>query len=226
MATDLSLINKDSLTIKVYLQIKEAIMSGHFQPGERLAMRTLAKKMGTSITPVREALLKLVSLGALEMRPASTITVPILNKKKYLENRTIRLAMEGLGAAEAVQKIKKRGLNRLIKIHEEMIKTIVAGNFKGIIAKNYQFHLELCKAAEMPALLEIVEILWLKIGPSIGLLYPSSTTARSLSKQPNYHQTIIDALVKRDSDAARSAIEEDLVSGGAALLAYFEKMEP
>ena len=46
----------------------------------------LAEKMGTSTTPVREALLKLVSYGALDMEPAHPITVAVLNKEKYLEN--------------------------------------------------------------------------------------------------------------------------------------------
>ena len=108
MAKNLSKISRENLTSKVYQQIKEAIMSGHFQPGERLPIRSLAEKMGTSITPVREALLKLVSLGALNLKPAHPISVPVLNKEKYLENRTIRIAVEGLAAAQAAMKIKKQ----------------------------------------------------------------------------------------------------------------------
>jgi DNA-binding GntR family transcriptional regulator len=218
----LNKIKKENLTGKVYQQIKEAIMSGQFQPGERLPIRQLAGKMGTSITPVREALLRLVSYGALEMKPAHPITTPVLSKKGYLENRAIRVVNEGLAAAEAARKIKTRQLNRLIRINEEMIRAGREGRFKDSIANNYAFHIEVCKAAEMPALLEIIEILWLKIGPSLNILQ-----CQDLEKRPgtrsNYHKQILQALKERDSQAARSAMERDLIQGGESLLEYFDK---
>ncbi|MCP4749484.1 MAG: GntR family transcriptional regulator [Proteobacteria bacterium] len=222
MAADLTKISRDSLTSQVYRQIKELIMSGRFQPGERLAIRPLAEKMGTSITPVREALLKLVSYGALEMKPAHPITIPILNKERYLENRTIRIVNEGLAAAEAARIIKKKQLKRLEKIDYEVIKAAREGRSNDSIAKNYAFHIELCKAAEMPALLEIIEILWLRIGPSLNILHTTDreTTTKSRS---SYHRQILEALKNRDPQAASEAMKEDLIQGGAQLLAYFEK---
>ena len=221
MATNLSKISRENLTSKVFQQIKEAIMSGRFQPGERLPIRSLATKMGTSITPVREALLKLVSFGALEMKPAHPITIPILNKEGYLENRTIRLANEGLAAAEAAKKIKKRQLNRLVKINDDMFKAAREKRFADAIAHNYSFHIELCRAAAMPALLEIVEILWLKIGPALNMLHVATPNSLTIAKT-NFHREILQALEKRDSEAAKTAMEQDLIQGGAALLDYFD----
>ena len=221
MAADLGKINRQNLTSQVYQQIKEAIMSGLFQPGERLPIRTLAEQMGTSITPVREALLKLVNFGALEMKPAHPITVPVLTKEKYLENRTIRIAVEGLAAAEAARKIGKRQYIRLSKINEEMRKAGREGRFEESIAKNYSFHIELCQASEMPTLLEIVEILWLKIGPSLNILR-TAVAENSPKAKSNFHRQILEALDSHDPDAARRAMEQDLIQGGAALLAYFD----
>ena len=222
MTTPLNRINRDNLTNQVYQQIKEAIMSGHFQPGERLPIRKVAEQLGISITPVREALLKLVSFGALDMKPAHPITVPILNKEIYLENRTIRIAVEGLAAAEAARKIKKRQLNRLAKIDDEMIKAAKTDRFQESIGKNYLFHIELCKASEMPALLEIVEILWLKIGPSLNILR-KPIKKESGKARSNYHRQILNALEKRDPGAAKTAMEQDLIQGGASILTYFEQ---
>ncbi|MBN1380758.1 MAG: GntR family transcriptional regulator [Deltaproteobacteria bacterium] len=229
MDMNLIKISRDNLTTKVYQQIKEAIMSGRFQPGERVPIRQLAEKMGTSITPVREALLKLVSYGALEMKPAHPIAIPILDRDGYLENRAIRLVNEGLAAAEAARKIKRRQLNKLVRINEEMINAGREGRFKDSIAGNYAFHIEVCKAAEMPALLEIIEILWLKIGPSLNIL-----ESRNLDNSPkaasNYHKELLQALEAGDPEAAKSAMEKDLIEGGEALLAYFDgqsrKAEP
>jgi DNA-binding GntR family transcriptional regulator len=222
---ELSKISRDNLTIKVYQQIKEAIMSGHFQPGERLPIRQLAEKTGTSITPVREALLKLVSYGALEMKPAHPITIPILSKAGYLENRAIRIVNEGLAAAEAARRIDKTQLDRLIGINADMIKAAEENRFKDSIADNYAFHIEVCKAADMPALLEIIEILWLKIGPSLNILVSRNAEDKTKTKS-NYHRQILQALEAKDPEAARSAMEKDLVEGGESLLAYFDKQSP
>ena len=224
MATDLGKINRQNLTTQVYQQIKEAIMSGYFQPGERLPIRTLAEKMGTSITPVREALLKLVNFGALQMEPAHPITVPVLNREKYLENRTIRIAVEGLAAAEAAKNIKKRQLAQLSKINDEMRKAGREGRFEESIAKNYAFHIELCRAADMPALLEIIEILWLKIGPSLNIL--RTPVPEDMPKvKSHHHWQILEALEQGDADAARIAMEKDMIQGGAVLLAHFDSAE-
>ncbi|MBU4316887.1 MAG: GntR family transcriptional regulator [Proteobacteria bacterium] len=214
-------ICKDNLTNKVYQQIKEAIMSGRFQPGERVPIRQLAEKMGTSTTPVREALLKLVSYGALEMKPAHPIVIPVLDKKGYLENRAIRVVNEGLAAAEAARRITKRQLSKLIKLNEEMINAAKENRFNDSIAHNYAFHIEVCRAADMPALLEFVEILWLKIGPSLNFLKSRAFNTRPKGSS-NYHQDILQALENKDPNAARIAMEKDLIEGGETLLDYFE----
>ena len=218
---ELKKISKDNLTSKVYQQIKEAIMSGRFQPGERVPIRQLAEKMGTSATPVREALLKLVSYGALEMKPAHPIGIPVLDKKGYLENRAIRVVNEGLAASEAAKKITKRQLTRLMKLNDEMIQAAKENRFNDSIAKNYAFHIEVCRAADMPVLFEFIEILWLQIGPSLNLLKSRSSENRPQGAS-NYHQENLQALEQNDSEAARSAMEKDLIQGGESVLDYFE----
>jgi DNA-binding GntR family transcriptional regulator len=218
---DLKKICTENLTGKVYQQIKEAIMSGRFQPGDRVPIRQLADKMGTSTTPVREALLKLVSYGALEMKPAHPIAIPVLDKKGYMENRAIRVVNEGLAASEAARRITKRQLNKLVKLNDEMIKAAKENRFNDSIAHNYAFHIEVCRAADMPVLLEFIEILWLKIGPSLNFL--KSRASRNRPKgSSNYHQDILEALENKDPEAARLAMEKDLVEGGETLLDYFE----
>jgi DNA-binding GntR family transcriptional regulator len=127
-----------------------------------------------------------------------------------------------LAAAEAAKKIKTRQLNRLIRINEEMIKAAREGRFKDSIANNYAFHIEVCNAAEMPALLELVEILWLKIGPSLNKLHSHDSENIPKTKS-NYHKQILRALEANDSQAAKSAMEKDLVQGGESLLDYFDK---
>jgi len=217
MAAALNRIPPDNLMSRVYQEIKTALTAGRFKPGERMAIRKLAQQLGTSPTPVREALLKLVSYGALEMAPAHPIVVPILTKARYLENRTIRIVNEGLAAVEAARKISHTHLEKLKNLNAEMIKAYRNGRYADVLIKNHSFHIELCKASEMPTLVDVVEILWLQIGPSLNLLYSEKTLGSE-----SYHPQILKALEDRNPEEARKAIENDIIYGGAPLLSYFD----
>jgi DNA-binding GntR family transcriptional regulator len=220
MATELNKIAPDNLMSRAYQEIKTALTAGQFKPGDRLAIRKLAQQLGTSPTPVREALLKLVSYGALEMAPAHPITVPVLTKTRYLENRTIRIVNEGLAAFEAAKKIKSTDLEKLKNLNAEMIEAYRDGRYTDVLIKNHSFHLELCKASRMTTLVDIVEILWLQIGPSLNLLY----TEKNLGSE-SYHPQILHALEDRNPAAAKLAIENDIIHGGAPLLSYFDRQD-
>ena len=89
MNLKLDKLHRENLTSRVYEGIKEALIKGHFRPGEKIGIRKIASEMGTSPTPVREALLQLVSSHALEMKPAHSVTVPVLTKDIYLEIREL-----------------------------------------------------------------------------------------------------------------------------------------
>ena len=61
-------VQSKSLSAQIYAQLKHQLMAARLQPGDRLKIRDLARTLGTSETPVREALLQLVRDGALEMK--------------------------------------------------------------------------------------------------------------------------------------------------------------
>jgi len=213
---------RENLTSRAYEGIKDALMKGRFHPGEKLGIRDLARKMGTSPTPVREALLQLVSSYALEMRPGHSVTVPVLTKERYIEIRTMRIALEGLAAEQAARRISKERIGHLEKIHSSLAQAKASGNYKEVLEKNQAFHFDLCRASEMPLLLAMIEILWLQIGPSLNLIYPPTSPDNG---HRHYHLQILDALSDRDGARARKAMENDLIYGGAQLLDYLEKQE-
>ena len=223
MNTSLKRISQENLTAKVYDQIKNALMSGQFHPGDRLAIRPLAEKLGTSPTPVREALLKLISYGALEMKPAHPIVVPTMTRERYLENRTLRISIEGLAAETAAVNVKKKDINHLKKLHNEMVKAHRADDHQAVLSKNHLFHMGICKAAAMPTLVFIAEILWLQIGPFLNMLYSKRAEKSTTRSREHEHVKIIQALEAGKGTAARKALEKDLIVGGAPLLEYLDK---
>src|SRR6476659_3132276 len=90
-----------SLRSQVYESLREALTAGRFLPGQKLTFRFVADALGVSLTPVREALRRLVAEGAFEMQPNRSVRVPLMTREKILELRDIRMALEGLAVEKA-----------------------------------------------------------------------------------------------------------------------------
>ena len=95
------LLESDNKGEIIYARLANDLMNGMLLPNERLKIRDLAEKMGTSVTPVRDAVLRLVQDGALIMPSPRDIRVRSLTLTEYLEIRSIRMELEGMVAAKA-----------------------------------------------------------------------------------------------------------------------------
>ena len=96
-----NLLESDLKGDQIYARLAAQLMSGQLLPGDRLKIRELADEIGTSVTPVRDALLRLVQDGALVMPTPRVIRVRSLTLREYLEIRSIRLELEGMAAGMA-----------------------------------------------------------------------------------------------------------------------------
>jgi GntR family colanic acid and biofilm gene transcriptional regulator len=114
---DFAKAQRISLTQQVENNIKSALIIGALKPGERLVTREIAANQGISITPVREALLRLVSSGALSGSRAAFM-VPVLNHSGYREISQIRKNLEGMATAGIGENNirKNRGIERALII--------------------------------------------------------------------------------------------------------------
>ena len=157
----------------VYATLRDALAAGRFQPNDRLRIRELALQLGTSVTPVRDAMLQLVQEEALVLRSPRDFRVPVLSVARYLEIRALRLELEGLGAFEAAQRIDAAtlaDLERLLQANEE---AIARHDLPAALQCNQAFHLGLAQAAGMPTLKRFVEHLWMQTAPLIAAGYAS-----------------------------------------------------
>jgi len=209
---------RSSLKDQAYQQIRKALMVGELKPGQRLSGRQIAEQLHISLTPVREALLQLVSEGVLEARMGYSITVPHPRRAVYAELRDIRVEVEGLGAARAALHISTAGMVELAVTHDRLIQAKRAGDFGLALRYNEAFHLGLARASGMPRLFRAVESLWTQSGPFLNFLF-NGPECWALDGDPHCHVKVLDALRVKDAASARAAIVEDIVSGGAGLLA-------
>ncbi len=198
----------------VYGQLKGALMSGTFQPGQKLSARSVADAVGVSFTPAREALSRLIAEGALETKGPKTVLVPRLTPERLFEITQIRLALEGLAAEQAGKQAEPPLIKALEEIQLQLVAAMDRQDYKMVLSENEAFHFALYSASGMPRLLAIIESLWLAIGPALNLLYPEFRLTRA---GIGNHLAAIEALKSGDARGVRSAIQKDIEDGFAML---------
>lgn len=206
---------RENITGTIYRQIKQRLMTGALLPGQALTLRMLSESLGVSQTPVREALLQLVSERALTMTPGKSVQVPVLSREELQELRAVRLILEVMAVEAATPRITKLAIKKLIALHKEMMRDKHNEDMAGTLTKNYEFHFALYQAAKMPHLLAIIEGLWTQTGPSLTFLYRKPFIHIG-NEHP--HVQLIEALQHQDVNAAVAAIKLDVAGYGAALM--------
>lgn len=199
-----------SLRAQVYDRLRDGLTAGRFTPGQKLTFRAIAGSLGVSMTPVREAIRRMVAEGAFEMQPNRSVRVPLLTRDRVLELRDLRMAVEGLGAGKAAAMATRAEIARLRRIAEELMAARRRGDFAADRAKIREFHFGIAAMARQPTLQRIVEGLWLQTGPYLNLLYPDYVAS---PRGPERRLRLIKALEARDGATARREMEADI--GGA-----------
>ena len=106
----LSPSNFQTLSGPIYFELREQLIKGVFEPGQRLKLNELAEQTGTSVSPVREALIRLVAEDSVEMSSLRAFAVPNLSKSRFEQIVAMRLALEGLAAERAAGQVSQADL--------------------------------------------------------------------------------------------------------------------
>ncbi len=206
----------DNASSRVEQRLREALMAGSFQPGQRLTIGELADQLGTSATPVREAVLRLAAVRGLELRRGHSLCVPRLGRERFLELRDIRLLMEGYAAERAAASIDAAAIARLKECFDQYRRQQAKAAVAATLHYNQRFRFQLYEAARMPALQGMIEDLWLQVGPLFNLLYPRLPT------DPQYEthfEEMLAGLRVRNGAKVRRAVEAAIHAGTKRLLA-------
>ena len=205
----------DNLQDQLYQRIREGLLAGRFQPGERLKIRDLAAEWGTSPMPVRGALQRLVAEGALEGEAQRSLRVPAMTRERFAQLLPVRINLEGLAVELAAARIGSAQLEVLQGCVERMHVALQQRDVQGYLRNNSQFHLYLYQACANPVLLRLIESLWLQVGPFFSRLFTEADLSLRLN---SFHADCLKALQAGDDKAARAAIEQDLSYFGQYLL--------
>lgn len=122
--TKINLDNYKPLRDVVFENLREAILEGKLEPGQRLMEVQLAEQLGVSRTPVREAIRKLELEGLVVMLPRKGAYVADVSLKDIIDVLEIRSTLEGLAAYLAADRITEEGVERLKAIAEDFKQSI------------------------------------------------------------------------------------------------------
>ncbi|HEY5301520.1 MAG TPA: GntR family transcriptional regulator [Acetobacteraceae bacterium] len=207
---------KQSLSFQAYQHLKDDLMAGRYEPGKKLKLRELADRLGVSVTPVREALARLVADQALRQVDHRSVRVPVMDDDRFHEVHALRLELEGRSAERAAASATKADIDALEATHARVVEGRRRNSHTEILLANQQFHLHLCESARMPVLLRLVEVLWLQCGP----LMNGMTRWPVIKPKQHPHLAVVAALRARDGPAAREALQQDIVMATTALYCY------
>ena len=144
-------IAKESLADRAHIALRSALMRGQLKPGEKLLLRPTSQRFGVSATPMREALLRLVSVEALTLDGRGTVVVPTLTHAQLQEIRSIRLDLEGRAAATAAISAAPADIDALEAIpHIDIARCHKSEAFLEAVDLNTQFHLTLAASPVCP----------------------------------------------------------------------------
>lgn len=197
-----------------YATLRQWVTVGKFLPGERLKIRNIADALGTSTMPVRAALLRLAAEGALTYSPNRGVAVPRLSRAEFDDVLQNRLLLEGEAAERGALRLSAEDREALRSDNEAMRQALQAGDAKAYLDANELFHLRLYRSAGSPTLLQLIETVWLKVGPLSNQLFDGNDGAGVLN---DAHDDLMRALDRKDASAARRAIERDLFVAGQFL---------
>lgn len=204
----------DTLADKAYERLRMALMAGNFRPGDSLSIRQLAGILGISATPARDAISRVLWERGLQSGPHRTVVVPRLDADALREIYDVRLNLEGLAAGMAATRFTKADVKDLERAYAAHVKAVDARDYRGALAANEVFHFQIYDRCDNATLVELIRGLWLRLGPSLNLLYPKYDLTR---QGVGHHTEIAEAIKQGNAKRARKAVEDDLKDGWTEL---------
>lgn len=185
--------------------IREAIMDGRLEPGQRLKEEELARELGISRTPVREALLILQTDGLVEAHPNRGATVRAYGLDDLGDLYMLRAALEGVAARLAAERATPRELAKLRRSCDRFDTVAREGSLKEIVRENLVFHDAILDIAGNDRITQLVRGV-----TELPLVYKSYLWYSPNQKlvSAHYHRQILHALEARDPERAESVMKQ------------------
>lgn len=222
------------LTLKQHVcqVILEKIESGTIGPGSRLSDEALAKEIGVSRSPVREAINQLATRGLVEYRPRRGAFVRAPGREELEQLYEARVALEGFAAAKAARRLDANGLARLEAINRDLLETVKeCRNQPGRVADrkltdrflhvDLDFHLAVLDVAGNPKIMDMVREC--KLLMRVFAHVPVEHDLRVMSSTYRQHSSIIRSIRAGDPEVAKDRMTRHIEAACETVLAGYDR---
>jgi len=197
-----------SLSDRIFEIIEKAILSGSIRPGERIIETELAKNLGISKSPVREALKKLEGEGIVELEPRKGFFVRTIGRKSIDDFCDVMFIIELEAARLSLKKKSEAVCKRMDEILDNMKRDLRRKDYESYVIQNRQFHGLFYELTENEWIIKISKMLFKEADMLRSLsLYSRDRFSRSLEE----HSAIADAYKKGDEKLLERAVKNHLV---------------
>ena len=183
-------------------RLLDGILNGHYPPDSRIVETQVARELGTSQAPVREALRGLEALGVVEITPFRGARVRRLSKREILEAYVVRSSLEALGARLAVPRMTDVDVAELAGQLEAMRAAARASDGHAVAEADARFHGRIVELADNGALLKV----WRSLEPFSRTYLSLAVPGADLQWSADLHGPIVAALERRETQAVVDAL--------------------
>jgi len=210
-------ISGELLSTSVKKFLLDRIIKGYYKPGERIVELQLSKELGTSQSPVREALRDLAAIGVVTIHSRRGARVRLPTTKELVDNTLVRSEVDALAATLASPLLDQDMLCELREAFGEMERQHAAGNYAGMTQADAHFHRLIATASANETILQVFDRLEPFARTFITLTLPTANVKPIIAE----HKLILDALELRDASLAAKRAREHQLTVGALLNTHY-----
>ena len=200
--------------------LRQAIMQGEYQPGERLVIDDLASRWDVSAIPVREALRQLEADGFVKIEPYIGATVTEISADSCVEVFAMLETMETLCARAACQRISDEELESLAQLVGQMDES--TEDPEAWVELNKRFHMLICDYAHTGLIKEMMQKV-LDHWDRLRAHFMDGVLTLRLEKAQAEHRQILAALRERDAEQAVALLQQHNQNGLKAYITYLDE---
>ncbi len=191
-----------SLSQEVATLIKKQMVDGVLNPGDRIVETKLAKELGLSQTPIREAIRQLSGEGIVTIVPNKGPVVQTLTQTDIFEIYSIRAVLEGLAMRMATQVASTEEIEAVQRIHERMVRKLHDDSVTSLLRDSAHLHASIVALSKHTRLIATYESVSFQISLVNRILARVSTK----QKEVDQHLELVEALAGRDPEHAERTI--------------------
>ena len=200
----------ESLVERAYARLRYALIVGQVIPGQRITLGALAHQLGTSMTPVRDALSRLAAADALQHSREVGVIVPVLSQAELDELLRLRLAIEGTAFTNAAMLHRKADWRGFKLLHADLCRVSEGNDPVRFAAAVWALRAAMLGLARSSMLSMFVDRIWCRLGPTFTQRAANDETRALLAFLLG---EIVSAIGQRDPEQAHAAVVREIKAG-------------